>query len=253
MIIHKGSSVDQWHYVDTTNNPADVASRGVSPMKFTSLAQWIKGPDFLWGTEANWPVSPQVLALSPNDTEVKRDIHHTDVSSRKESMLGAMLDRYSDWQRAQRAVAWLLRLREYMKQKFLQKELYTVRGSLSVDELHAAINVIIKHTQAEVFGEQIKAIEQQWEAMTKRQMRSSASTAMQRLCPFMQDGLLRVGGRYNGHCYHCILSIKSYFLRITKSHVGLSHIIMSKKATLEFYTFYLLFEKGIGSYAGSQQ
>jgi hypothetical protein len=39
---------DQWNYVNTKLNPADLASRGMNVLKFLQSPQWFRGPDFLW-------------------------------------------------------------------------------------------------------------------------------------------------------------------------------------------------------------
>ena len=46
-LITKSFPVSHWHYVDTAQNPADVASR---PQTLESLtaSSWFKGPSFLW-------------------------------------------------------------------------------------------------------------------------------------------------------------------------------------------------------------
>ena len=40
----------QWHYVETTNNPADDASRGLESRHQEKIKRWFKGPSFLWRT-----------------------------------------------------------------------------------------------------------------------------------------------------------------------------------------------------------
>ena len=51
-IIREMSSSEQWHYVNTDDNPADDASRGVSA---TQLHCWIHGPAFLHQPINDWP------------------------------------------------------------------------------------------------------------------------------------------------------------------------------------------------------
>ena len=43
-VIREASSLEQWHYVNTDDNPADDASRRVSAAQ---LHRWIHGPTFL--------------------------------------------------------------------------------------------------------------------------------------------------------------------------------------------------------------
>lgn len=59
-------------YINTADNPADVASRGVSVEAFLWNKTWVSGPLFLWGAESDWPVKPvEDEYLSLEDPEVK--------------------------------------------------------------------------------------------------------------------------------------------------------------------------------------
>ena len=52
------SSAHQWKYVPTDLNPADIASRGLSPDNIESAKTWLQGPDFLLHDEEQWPEQP---------------------------------------------------------------------------------------------------------------------------------------------------------------------------------------------------
>ena len=45
----------KWHYVPSKQNPADVASRGLSPDLLPDCKLWFVGPDWLTMTEDKWP------------------------------------------------------------------------------------------------------------------------------------------------------------------------------------------------------
>ena len=47
---------DDFRYVPTKLNPADLASRGCSPKQANSDSLWLKGPPFLYEPENRWPV-----------------------------------------------------------------------------------------------------------------------------------------------------------------------------------------------------
>lgn len=49
--IHEASSSHQWLYVDTKNNPADDASRGLSASEISSESRWLNGPEFFVSEE----------------------------------------------------------------------------------------------------------------------------------------------------------------------------------------------------------
>ncbi|XP_070567060.1 uncharacterized protein [Ptychodera flava] len=50
-IIREASVPEQWHYVDTKVNPADLASRGVKTTRELNDSDWLCGPDLLWQKE----------------------------------------------------------------------------------------------------------------------------------------------------------------------------------------------------------
>ena len=71
-VIHENSDVSQWRYVDTKNNPAEIASRGLLPDHCAKTEFWIQGPAFLQRSEDYWPPRPAVLPPLPiGDPEVK--------------------------------------------------------------------------------------------------------------------------------------------------------------------------------------
>ena len=61
--IHDNTSVDMWSYVDTKNNPADLASRGINPAKVEKCKMWFHGPDYLWTPKEKWPKTENVVGV----------------------------------------------------------------------------------------------------------------------------------------------------------------------------------------------
>ncbi|XP_040191273.1 uncharacterized protein LOC120924392 [Rana temporaria] len=51
-LIREITDPTQWHYVDTTQNPADHASRGLHVADI-STSSWLSGPSFLWRSEVH--------------------------------------------------------------------------------------------------------------------------------------------------------------------------------------------------------
>ena len=46
-LINELTNAEDWHYVDSKDNPADEASRGVDPKRWKK-SKWFEGPSFLW-------------------------------------------------------------------------------------------------------------------------------------------------------------------------------------------------------------
>ena len=57
-VIDEHTSLQQWNYVPTKLNPADLASRGVALTKPFNVDTWLYGSSFLRGPETSWPKSP---------------------------------------------------------------------------------------------------------------------------------------------------------------------------------------------------
>ena len=69
-LVHTYSERNQWRYVSSEDNPADYASRGLSPKDKGKVKVWFDGPDFLWMPEDQWPENI-VAAVEEDDEEVK--------------------------------------------------------------------------------------------------------------------------------------------------------------------------------------
>ncbi|XP_044171915.1 uncharacterized protein LOC114974584 [Acropora millepora] len=65
-IIHDGSSLEQWRYVDSRSNPADDASRGLTAEQLIRNKRWLHGPEFLWKSDEYWPSLVTVPNLPDN-------------------------------------------------------------------------------------------------------------------------------------------------------------------------------------------
>lgn len=53
--IHENSNPDQWRYIPTSLNPADLGTIGMTALELTESTKWWNGPDFLCCPEAEWP------------------------------------------------------------------------------------------------------------------------------------------------------------------------------------------------------
>ncbi|KAK3086822.1 hypothetical protein FSP39_023974 [Pinctada imbricata] len=99
-VIHDATTVNQWHYVRSEDNPADCASGGIPTVsKFLDYTPWLGGPEFLWKPESTWiqPVDPGNLNLE-NDKEVKSNLAMTLTLSSPKG-LERLIEYHSDWKR----------------------------------------------------------------------------------------------------------------------------------------------------------
>lgn len=106
--IHERTTPSQWRYVNTSSNPADLASRGINVSDLSNSA-WINGPDFLWKDEHNWPAASQTLELPDNDPEIKKVTALATTSADTFANLKERLEYFSNWHKVKKAVALCIR------------------------------------------------------------------------------------------------------------------------------------------------
>ena len=190
--IHDGSKPDQWRYVDTKLNSADDASRGLSVDNLLSNTRWIKGPEFMWKAESMWPKCDAVLEEIPEgDDEVKRTMHSysTSVEATK-GMTNIFFSKFSNWKKLQKAVAWLLRYKEFLMRKAQKEDTggdSMKKGQITVEEMRRAERCIVSCIQGECFVKEL--------SMLKSGRAVKKSSPLCRLDPTILDGLICVGGR----------------------------------------------------------
>ncbi|XP_033624666.1 uncharacterized protein LOC117288077 [Asterias rubens] len=117
--IQEGSRIEQWRHVPTLKNPADIASRGISPKVDPTL--WFHGPAFLWEPESKWPKTDIIKELPAKDPEVKR-VHATTLKFHEGSAyLDQWISQFSSWRKLKTTVAWLMRAQGLFKQRQLSR------------------------------------------------------------------------------------------------------------------------------------
>ncbi|XP_071094674.1 uncharacterized protein [Haliotis cracherodii] len=202
--IHEGSEVKQWNYVNTKFNPADLASRGMTYDKFKHAHQWFEGPDFLWRLRVKWPISPD-LSVTDEDPEVKNSVSCL-VTGQSQNILDRLLNHYSSWLRLRKAVGWIIltirELKRKMKARQLESEaaedrsekLSRAKPKLTVSVLKDAEVALARYVQGQHFMKEIEFLKGK-ESQIKKGRGVSKSSSLYKLDPFIEDGIIRVGGR----------------------------------------------------------
>ncbi|XP_065072517.1 uncharacterized protein LOC135696908 [Ochlerotatus camptorhynchus] len=162
----------QWNYIRSESNPADVISRGASPVDLLVYDLWWKGSPHLQQLELQAGVADEVLEIPELKTAT--------VLATVIEGIGIRLDRVSDYRKLQRAWAYVLRFIDYVVHK---KRDVT---SISANEVTSAERAMFLVHQKEVFGDLLKGLKAE----------SSKRHGLSNLAPFIGlDGLIRVGGR----------------------------------------------------------
>jgi hypothetical protein len=172
---------ERWYHIESSQNPADVISRGLNPDQLLSCQLWWEGPSFLMQSKQFWPNSkPDSLSEVPEAKE--RYLVALKVSLSFELDL---FERYSSLLKLQRITAYILR---FIKNCKLSATDRTGKPILTVAEIKSAMIVLIKIVQMQAFSQEI--------ALLTKQKPLQTTSRLICLNPFIDsDGILRVGGR----------------------------------------------------------
>ena len=218
--IHNISSPEQWRYVDTNSNPADIASRGMDVKDATKINMWLNGPDFLQHEPQRWPQNPSLPGLGEDDAEVKSNAQVLTVTAENvTSTVDDLIKHYSCIRRLQRAVAWMLRFKTYCTSKFLKSGPQCETGPLTLPEIKDANRVVLRRVQGEAFQDELKRLE------NNQSVKKSSRLAT--LNPVVEDGLILCKGRASGsNNYPIILPGEHHVtqLIIRYKHESLGHV-----------------------------
>ena len=192
-----GEGVEKkWRYVETKENPADYASRGISPTETEKVDVWFNGPKFLREADESWrDAKPEVVVLEgDSEVMVEKKVHAIKVPQTEQgvsawsSILDVLEKRISSWYRMKRVMVWVDRFINRCRKKGLEKD-----SEPSAMELENAERKIVILVQARCFESEMEAIQNaQKEKMKKKERKGR----LWKLNPFVdQYGVLRVGGR----------------------------------------------------------
>ena len=127
----------QWFYIETSQNPADHASRGLKVADLID-SDWLRGPKFLWEQEIVLNQrSPELLVGDPEVKVMKTD------AVESESFL-QRLSRLSDWNTTLNIIVRIQRLAHKDRS-----------GPISVEERREAALVLIRVAQREAFENEL--------------------------------------------------------------------------------------------------
>ncbi|XP_055714374.1 uncharacterized protein LOC129808613 [Phlebotomus papatasi] len=192
--IKKTSNAEQWRHIPTSQNPADVLSRGTSMQLLISNTLWWQGPSWLVKSREHWPPKfspiffskpiPQTLACTES---------HADPSS--VTLYDYFISKFSSFMKATRVLAWVKRGVENFKYNLLKRRTTrSVSNStksqqfLQVSELQAAEKILIRWDQERHLSSTIRLL--------KSNHSNNVITPIRKLHPYMDSNdILRVGGR----------------------------------------------------------
>ncbi|XP_073249615.1 uncharacterized protein [Porites lutea] len=185
----------KFRYVTTTQNPADLATRGVSAEALIDNQLWWHGPSWLSDDETKWPSwdfqqiddntldqmakqagSPQIMYETPALIEMENKQEH---SVKPVAPFELNEKNYSCLTRLLRVTAWALRFILKVKKKSTGKE------ELQAEEIEQAKLMWERHVQNSSFSSEINAVKKN----TKNNLKDQLSLQLD------QNGILRCHGR----------------------------------------------------------
>lgn len=167
----QSAKVHEWKHVTAEDNPADCASRGLTPEELKNHPLWWHGPKWLKENQEQWP-NHDIQDHNEEEKRIKNHIaqleKHTEI-----------VERFSSWFRIVNVVAYCFRMKSVKD----RKEKY-----LTVAELKKAKLALYKICQREGFRQEVSDLVQ-GRAISKR-------SNLRALTPWLDDnGIMRVGGR----------------------------------------------------------
>ncbi len=106
--IRKFTHPEQWQYIPTSQNPADVATRPVTACRLIET-NWLTGPSFL-RHPASIPVKEAPYNLIDPDTDVEVRAHATTCLNPDSGLGSHRFKRFSSWKSLRRAIATLIHI-----------------------------------------------------------------------------------------------------------------------------------------------
>ncbi|XP_018314710.1 uncharacterized protein [Mycetomoellerius zeteki] len=199
----------QWGLVSGRENPADLATRGLTLMQLAEREFWWNGPAWLLEPPDCWSQKPTTFEKEEVIEERSRNILTTRVTSTENWDL---LHRYSSLTRLVRITALCQRAINRFKGISNSSLLHPI----TTTELQVAKLFWVKHVQASAFSQELQLLS------TEQPL--PLSHPLNRLTPFRDhEGILRVGGRLQASS----LDMEAKHPAILPRHSPLSQLIIA--------------------------
>lgn len=184
----------QWRWIPSEFNVADEATKTKKLPELQSSSRWFVGPEFLRNSNPD-----SSFELDEPDFQTNEEMRPYYLLSHLEVPVNKLFDyeRFSNWQRLLRAMAYVLRFIGNLKLKIPDRAC----GILSSNELLAAENSLYRQIQYDCFKEEIMIVRYNDSATLDKQKDFDKSSIIRTCSPYLDEfGVLRVKGRLdNAH------------------------------------------------------
>lgn len=156
-----------WRWVAGEDNPADLASRGVTPHDLINNDLWWHGPKWLKTQPEFWP---KQKIPNYSDESIQQEVKLVALitvkplqkgswfKAMKASQISSLLSSYSNFSKLKRVMAYVLRAIDKFKFRGAESNA-SPSGSLSGNELDRATLMLIRIDQANTFTKELNEIE----------------------------------------------------------------------------------------------
>lgn len=187
---------DHWHHVQSAENPADIASRGIKASEVAACKIWWTGPDWLKQDTIQFDKSE----IPTTDLELKVSCHTTSVEEKP------IWERFSSISRMKRVLA-------YCRRMIKNTETEPRKNYIEVSEMDKILSEVIKFYQNLVYGREIEEI--------RRDGTVKKRSSLISLSPYLDEkGILRVGGRLQNAEIGDLVVVKNEDMPPTKWLLG---------------------------------
>jgi hypothetical protein len=176
--IQSHTSPTQWRHCPGQENPADHLTRGLCGNQIQSLGIWWHGPPWLGEREGYWP-SRTSTTIRPLPEEKRKDPSHVLTTTMSASLIDA--SKFSSYWRLVCTTAWVLRFLHNARGQDKSA------GELTATELAVARTYWVRVAQGEIFTSELEAL--------RRNSVLPSNSKIAPYNPFLEDGLIRLGGR----------------------------------------------------------
>lgn len=186
--IRQSSKPEQWHYVRTEENPADHASRSLTPSQLVK-STWFTGPPFIRRAVETKKVIGEFELIEPDtDCEIRPEVKS--FTTNLQASVCKNFEHFSTFKSLVRAVAILIHIAKTFNgtnQNPECKGWHKCHIPRTQDEMTQAKHFIFKITQKAAFEKELLAL-QAGKPIPKQ-------SSLQKLSPVLDNGLIVVGGR----------------------------------------------------------
>ncbi|KAL4154263.1 hypothetical protein QTP88_002088 [Uroleucon formosanum] len=190
----------RWRHVDSVNNPADCASRGIMPATLAQHKLYWHGPQLAYGDPSEWDDARSPLPLCDLP-----ELRPVSCAARVDEIEVEWFNRFSNYGRMLRVVAYMRRFIATGIRRVRRQPDHITPAYLQKSELDSAARIL------EAESQRVHFVVLLHELSTGKHV---SSKPLARLAPFIDpDGVIRVGGRLRHSlltydCKHPILLSK---------------------------------------------